>query len=308
MGLRNAPATFQRSIDEVLGKLKWRICAVFFDDLLGHSRTFEKHLIDLPQILSRIRDAGMTIHPKKVQLCRRKFKLLGFIIDHGQIRPDPDKVSKLKNYPVPRNVKDIQKFLGLIGFYRRFIEKFADLARPLTKLLSKSVKFLWTEETQSSFENLRHALINYTLLYLPDLNKPFTIQTDASDVGIGAVLLQEIDEVRNPVWFASRVFQGAETRYSTSEKECLAVIYALDKFREFVEYSKFIIETDHQALAWLQRIKEPSGRLARWFMKLQMYDFEIKYRPGSSTHIHGADALSRTHESVQRSRNFTQHC
>jgi len=298
MGLRNAPATFQRSIDEVLGDLKWRICAVFFDDLLGHSRTFEQHLIDLPKILSRIRDAGLTIHPRKVQLCRKKFKLLGFIIDHGQIKPDPDKVSKLQNYPVPRNVKDIQKFLGLIGFYRRFIDKFADLARPLTVLLSKSIKFCWSDEAQSSFERLRDALVEYTLLYLPDLNKPFIIQTDASDVGLGAILLQEIDNVRYPIWFASRVFQGAETRYSTSEKECLAVIYALDKFREFVEYSKFVIETDHQALSWLQRIKEPSGRLARWFMKLQMYDFEVKYRPGNSPHIRGADALSRVHESM----------
>jgi len=144
------------------------------------------------------------------------------------------------------------------------MEKFADLARLLTKLLTKSVKFQWTEETQSSFENLRDALINYTLLYLLDLNKAFTIQTDASEVGIGLlililILLQEIDEVRNPVWFASRVFQGAETRYSTSEKECLAVIYALGKFREFVEYFKFIIETDHQALALLQRIKNPQA-------------------------------------------------
>jgi transposase InsO family protein len=293
MGLRNSPACFQRCVDQVLGDLKWKICAVYFDDIIVFSTTFDEHLKHIRLVLNKIREAGLTIHPNKVQLCRQKFKFLGFIIEPGLCRPNPEKVECLRNYPVPKDKKNIQKFLGLVGFYRRFIPLFQAHAKALTNLLKKDAPFIWAEDEQKSFEFLKSTLTELTEVYLPDLNGMFIIQSDASETGLGAVLLQEKDKVRHPIWFCSRTLKPAETRYSVSEKECLAVLWAIDKFRGFIEYSHFIIETDHQALSWLTRLKEPTGRLARWFMTLQMYDFEVKYKPGDSPNIRGADALSR---------------
>jgi len=153
-------------------------------------------------------------------------------------------------------------FLGLVGIYRKFVPNFAKMAKSLNELTRKGKSFVWTQETEEAFQSLRDSLSNMAEVYLADLNHPFLIQCDASENG--AVLLQEKDGIRYPVWFASRSLKPAETRYTVSEKECFAVLWAIDKFRGFVEYNHFVVETDHQALAWLQKIKEPSGRLARW--------------------------------------------
>jgi len=293
MGLRNSPATFMRCLDQVLGDLKWKICAVYFDDIVIFSRTFEEHLAHIQMVLQKLSEAGLTIHPGKIQLCRKKFKFLGFIIEPGKCRPNPEKVECLRNYPRPKDLKQVQRFLGLVGFYRRFIPDFAKYAKPLTMLLKKDNKFIWSLNEQKSFDYMKTTLTEMTEVYLPDLNGPFVIQSDAADRTIGSILLQEKDGIRHPIWFASRSLKPAEINYSTSEKECLAVLWAIEKFRGFIEYSHFVVETDHQALKWLQNIKEPSGRLARWFLTLQMYNFEVRYRPGNSPQIRGADALSR---------------
>jgi transposase InsO family protein len=293
MGLSNSPATFVRCIDHVLGDLKWKICAVYFDDIIVFSSTFEEHLLHLEMVLTRIKEAGLTINPSKVQLCRQKLKFLGHVIEPGKCLPNPEKVEVVRNYPVPISALHIQKFLGLVGFYLKFIPDFATHAKPLYTLIKKGVKFAWNSEAQNGFDELRNSLTSLTEVYLPDLNLPFIIQCDASDSGLGAVLVQEKDGRRYPIWFASRSLKSAETRYSVSEKECLSVLWAIEKFRGYVEYSHFIIETDHQALSWLRKLKEPAGRLARWFLTLQMYDFEVRYKPGDSVNMRGADALSR---------------
>jgi len=293
MGLRNSPATFVRCVDQVMGNLKWQICCVYFDDIIIFSQTFEEHLSHIKEVLNRLQEAGLTIHPAKVQLCRRKLKFLGHIIEPGKCAPNPDKVLVLRSYPTPKNGKDIQRFLGLVGFYRRFVPDFAVYAKPLQTLIKKGVKFSWSEECERSFQFLKNSLSDTSEVFIPDLNKPFIIQCDASDVTIGSVLIQEVDGERFPVWFASRCLKPSEQKYSVSEKECLAVLWAINKFRGYVECSHFIVETDHQALSWLRRIKEPAGRLARWFMTLQMYDFEVHYKPGQSKLMAGADALSR---------------
>jgi len=310
MGLRNSPATFMRCLDQVLGDLKWKICAIYFNDIVIFSRTFEEHLMHIRLVLQKLKDAGLTIHPGKVQLCRKKFKFLGFIIEPGKCRPNPEKVDCLRNYPAPKDVKQVQRFLGLVGFYRRFIPDFAKHAKPLTQLTKKENKFNWTSEVQKSFDYMKSTLTEITEVYLPDLNGPFIIQADAADKTIGSILLQEKDGIRHPIWFASRSLKPAEVNYSTSEKECLAVLWAIEKFRGFIELSHFVVETDHQALKWLQNIKEPSGRLARWFLTLQMYNFEVRYRPGNSTHMKGADALSRIPQTLfmENSNGITRSC
>ena len=282
----------------MLGSIKWKFCAVYFDDIVVFSKTFEDHMYHIKEVLKRVQAAGLTINPKEVQLCRQKFEFLGFIITPGKCAPDPEKVAVLNNYPIPKTKNDIQKFLGLAGFYRRFIDSFSLTAKPLTNLIKKDVDFEWSDETQTAYDPIRNSLTDLSQLFLPDLNKPFIIQTDASEVGLGAILMQERDSLRLPIWFASRALKPAETRYSVSEKECLAVIWAIEKFRGYIEYTHVIVETDHVALSWLRAIKKPAGRLARWFMTLQMYDFEVRYRPGKSAAMRGADALSRLPELV----------
>jgi hypothetical protein len=202
-------------------------------------------------------------------------------------------VSKIRGFPVSRNVKEIQGFLGLVGFYRRFIPEVSQLAKPLTMLTQKGVEFNFGEAEVAALNYLKNAISELSELYLPDLNLPFIITTDASAKGLGAILSQEQNGIRNPIWFASRGLRPAETRYSATELELLAVIWAIEKFRGFIEYTHFILETDHSALMWLQRMKEPNGRLARWFLTLQLYDFEVTHKAGNSVVMRGPDTLSR---------------
>jgi len=296
MGLKNSPATFQRMVDNVLGDNKWLIVLVYFDDIMVFSTTFEKHLEDNRTVLSKLKSAGLTIKPSKVQLCRKKLNFLGHVIDSGKCYPNPKKIECLMNYPRPKRVKEIQMFLGLVGFYRKFIPEFSIKARPLHMLLKKNVKFKWSDETQESFDFLKNALSRVSELYLPNLNGTFIIQSDASISGLGAILSQEREGVRFPIWFASRSLRGAEIRYSITELELLAALWAIEKFRGYIEYTHFVLETDHQALSWLYKIKDPAGRIARWYMTFQMYDFEIRYRPGTSACMKAPDALSRIPE------------
>ena len=293
-GMKGSPASFQRAVDLVTSKLRFKCLLGYFDDLMIFSNSLEEHLRDLKLFLELMREAGFTINPNKVELCKSKMGFLGFIVEGGKVYPDPDKVSALDNYTTPKNVKDIQRFLGFAGYYRQFLENFSIIARPLTQLLRKDVKFNWTSECQLAFEKLKNGLKASVELSLPDLNLPFTIQCDASDQGIGAVLLQVKDGVRTPVWFISRQLTPAESKYSISEKECLAIIFAVKKFKPYIEFSHFTVETDHQALCWLQRIKEPVGRLARWSLELQGYNYTVAYRSGVRNRT--ADALSRACE------------
>jgi len=305
MGMCNCSSTFQRCMEHVLAELIGICCSVYFDDVCVFSKTFEEHLEHIRLVLTCLQEAGFTINPSKIQLCRTRFRYLGFIIEPGKCFPDPEKVSCLVNYPRPEKPKDIQRFLGFVGFYRRFIPDFAKYAKPLSSLLKKGQKFTWSENAETGFNALKNALSDYTLLYLPDMNHEFTIQTDASDFSLGAILLQEIDGVRYPCWFASRTLRPAEINYSTTQKEILAVLWAIEKFRGFIEYSHFIIETDHQAISWLNGLKDPTGRLARWFIKLQMHDFEIRYRKGNSNVMKGPDALSRiSHCMLSETKTF----
>lgn len=290
-GLRNSPATFQKCMDRVLGKFKWIFVTAFMDDLIIFSNTLEEHIKHLRIVFTRLLEEGLRLHPGKFQLLRSKIVYLGYIIENGTVSPSPDKLSALEGYQRPKCVKDIQRFLGLCGYYRQFIPDFSIIAKPLTSMMKKGAPFFWSVDAEKSFEILRCELLKSCNLHLPDLNNPFIIQTDSSDIGIGAVLLQEQDKVRYPVWFYSRVLNDAERNYSVSEKECLAVIQSIKKFKGFIEYSHFTVETDHQALCWLMKIKEPTGRLARWALELQGYNFDVAYRAGNLNRP--ADALSR---------------
>jgi hypothetical protein len=297
MGLCNSPATFQRMVDAVLGEFKWKFCFGYFDDVSVFSHSFEDHLEHIKIVLTRLRENGLTINPNKVQLCRIKLKFVGYILQNGQCYPDPKKVEAINNFKALKSVKHVRQFLGLLGFYRRLIPEMAMMSQPLLKLLKKDVLFHFDEACKSAFEKLKKCLTDLSYVHLPDLNKPFIISTDGCLTGLGAVLAQENDDgIRYPIYWASRRLSNAEMKYTVSEIELLAAIWAIDKFMGYIEYTHFVLETDHEAIMWLQKMKEPSGRLGRWFFKLQSYDFEIRHRPGDSPVMRVPDALSRTFE------------
>ncbi|XP_064475377.1 uncharacterized protein LOC135389242 [Ornithodoros turicata] len=290
-GLSNSPASFQRLMDVVLDDAKFNYAMAYMDDVVVFSKSFDEHLVHLGNVLSRMRDAGLTINPGKVQLASPKVDLLGFVVDLGTLSPNEDKLRAILDYPRPHDVKSLQRFLGMVGFYRQFIPHCASLAKPLYELLRKNSQWAWGPRQEEAFRSLSQAIADTAKLWLPDLNKPFVMQTDASDYGLGAVLLQEHDGGLCPVGFASRTLSPAEMNYSVTEKECLAVMFGLKKFDMYLDGTTFTIQTDHQALSWLQRLKKPSGRLARWALALQGYSYHVEYLKGNANKV--AEALSR---------------
>jgi len=186
----------------------------------------------------------------------------------------------------------VQQFLGICNYYRRYIKDYSKMAAPLFSLLKKDEKFIWNELQQKAFEQLRNALISYPVLRQPDLTRPFSLYTDASGFALGSVLSQEGDDKKDyPVAYYSRILKGAEIHYGISEKECLSIVAAIKHFRVYLHGMKFKVITDHSALAWLMNITEPTGKLARWAIYLQAFEFEIIYRKGS---VHAnANALRR---------------
>jgi len=296
MGLVNGPPTFQRTSDVILGDILYVYALCFFDDNLIYSGSFTDHLEHLDEVFSRFDEAGFTFHPKKIQLCRRRLRYLGFIIEPGKVSPDPEKVLKIRQFPPPKDITELRRFLGCLSYYRRFIEKFAVLASPLYKLTSTKSEYLWTSECQTGFESLKAALCDFTQVYLPDLDREFIITCDASRIAVAAILSQEKDGVRYPIFFSSRALKPAEKNYSVSEIELLAILFGINKYRQYIELTHFVIETDHRAISFLSNLKDPTGRLARWFMVLQSHNFTVKYKPGNSSVMKTADALSRVEQ------------
>ena len=204
----------------------------------------------------------------------------------------------IRSLPVPTTKMRVRSFLGLVDWYRKFIPQFSSRAAALTDLTKKSAPgtVKWTEECAKAFQDLKDALCEDTVLQSPDFSKPFILQTDASGVGLGAVLLQEDGDQRRPVAFISRKLCPRETRYSTIEKECLAVEWAVDSFRYYLLGRHFELETDHRALVWLNRMRDSNARITRWYLSLQPFKYTVKYRTGASNTV--ADSLSRAAEEV----------
>ena len=216
--------------------------------------------------------------------------------------PDPSKLTAIKNFPIPKKVKDIQAFIGLAGYYRKFIGDFSRIAKPLTKLTKKSEKFAWAAEQQNAFEALKEKLMTAPVLKYPDFSEEFNVTTDASDYAVGAVLSQGQVGSDRPVAYASRVLSRAEQNYNTTEKELLAIVWAVKHFRPYIYGTKFKIITDHKPLIWLFNVTDPGSRLIRWRLKLEEYDYEIIHKAGRANA--NADALSRhvTRDAVKEER------
>ncbi|XDV51935.1 hypothetical protein PO909_020727 [Leuciscus waleckii] len=258
---------WQRLMETVLGELRRKICLVYIDDIIIYSPSINQHFHDLQTVLHRLETAGLTINLKKSKFCLQEITFLGHVVSIQGISADPGKTEAIHVYPVPKNLKEVQRFLGLAGWYHRFVPNFSRIAEPLNSLKKKGQRFQWTVQCQQAFEQLKSCLTSSPILGHPDLALPFTVYTDASDTGLGAILAQWKDTSREEVIaYASRSLTGAELNYTATEKECLAVVWALEKWQHYLEHKLFTVVTDHAALHWVMGSTKTTSRLIRWVL------------------------------------------
>ena len=287
-GLTNSPAEFQRAINRCCAGLP---VVPYLDDILIADSEFEHHISTIRSLFERLKEWQFRLSIDKCEFVQDSIVYLGHVITCNGIKTNPRLIQKLQDIPEPTCVSDIRTFLGIVGYYRRFIENFSTKASPLTQLLKKDVKFVWTDECQNAFETLKNLLIADPVLQFPDITKPFKLQTDASGVGVGAVLTQMFDGAEKPVAYYSATLNAHEQRYSIFEKELLAIIKGIAHFKHYLTGTHFVIETDHSALVFLKTCFRDSHRLARWWLYLSEFDWEVHYRKGKANG--NADALSR---------------
>jgi len=287
-GLKNAPATFQRCMNFVLKDLINKHCLVYLDDVIVYSTSLNEHLDSLRKVFEKLEEANLKLQLDKCEFLKKQTNFLGHTISPEGIQPNKEKVKAIEDFPIPKNSKEIKSFLGLCGYYRKFIPDFAKIAKPMTIFLKKGAKVdTNNDEYNKSFEKLKTLIMSDPILICPDFTKTFQVTTDASNFAIGAVLSQD----NKPVSFASRTLNDHEQNYSTIEKELLAIVWATKYFRPFLYGVPFEILSDHKPLVWLNNIKEPNMKLQRWRIKLSEYNFKINYLEGKLNYV--ADALSR---------------
>jgi hypothetical protein len=293
--LCNALATFQRLMNYVLQEFLGKFVAVYLDDIIIYSRTFEQHVDHVLQVFNALREAKLKIKLKKCYFCLPSISFLGHIVGRDGLQPDPEKVQKIRDFPRPHNLKTLRRALRLFSYYRKFIKDFSKIATPLHKLLKKDMPFIWTQKQQNAFNFLKKCLTKAPILQYSDFDKEFILYTDASGHGLGAIIVQKNDEGKEGVIaYASRSLNPAERRYGITDQECLAVVWAIRHFSHYLCFKHFTVYTDHSVLKWLQTCKMPIGHRARWIMELQQYNFTIVHRPGKANA--NADALSRIPE------------
>ena len=322
-GLCNAPATFQRLMDLVLGNLAWECACVFVDDCCIYSPTWEAHLKDLSAVLQRFREANLSLKLSKCSFGQEDVRYLGLRISAQGHGTDPEKIQAVRDMPPPRNASELQSVLGLFGYYRSYVKRYATIAEPLNDLLrrvpspfasgsgkppksssmpakkprsqpSHQLKpWLWSAREQQAFDTLKLMLTTAPVMAHPDFSEQhlFILDTDASLVGTGAVLSQRYPDRDHVLGYYSYTLKPRERRWSTTEREAFAILKAIRNFRHILAGTQFIVVTDHASLRYLMQMKDPFGRISRWIMELQQFDFSVEHRSGIS---HGnADGMSR---------------
>ena len=285
-GLSNAPSTFQSIINGILGPELRHCCLVYMDDIMVYSKSPEEHLTHLRQVLCKLQGAQLYARLHKCRFALSSVKFCGHVIDKNGIMPDPDKVKVVLDWPTPLDVHQLRSFVGLAQYFRKFIQAFACMIAPLTALFKKGAEFKWSVTCQQAFQQVKEALTTVPCLKLPHPDEPYTMITDASGIGIGAVLLQG----GRPVAFEGRALTPPEKKWSATEQEMLGVVYHMEKWRCYLDGMHFTVVTDHQPNTWFASQKQLSPRQARWYERLRGFDFTWEYRPGR---LNVADPLSR---------------
>ena len=290
-GLCNAPATFQRAMTQCVAGLG--VPGPYLDDIPIATKTWEEHTELLSKVFKRLLEWDFRLKLEKCDFACDHVTYLGHVITAQGIKTNPKLVDKVRDFPAPKDISGLRSFLGLTGYYRRFIPSYATVAAPLTALLKKGVQFSWTESREAAFKELKRYLTDDPILKYPDFDKEFILQTDASDYGVGAVLSQIQDDGHDhPIAYASATLNKHERNYSVTEKECLAVVFAVKVFRPYLLGPKpFTVVTDHAPLTALAKHRDTAGRLGRWNLILSEFKFHVRHKPGRA-HAN-ADALSR---------------
>ena len=290
-GLTSAPATFQRLMEQILRGLHWKTALLYLDDAIAISPDFGSHLERLEEVLQRLQQARIKLKPQKCELLQKEVRYLGHIVSAEGIATDPAKIEAIEEWPAPQNLRQLQAFLGTAGYYRQYLPDFATIAGPLHQLTSKGVEWCWDDCAQQAFDELRKRLIEAPVLGYPDPTLEYVLDTDASDVGVGAVLSQVQQGEERVIAYYSKTLTPAERNYCVTRRELLAVVKAVKHFRPYLYGQKFRLRTDHASLMWLCRRHEPSNQIARWLEILSEFSYTTEHRKGER---HGnADGLSR---------------
>lgn len=286
-GLTGAPGTFEGAMNTTLAPVLRKFALVFFDDIFIYSKTYEDHLSHLAQVLAILAQHLWKVKLSKCAFAQQKIAYLGHVISGAGVATDDSKISTIRYWPVPLTVKEVRGFLGLTGYYRKFIRHYGIISKPLTVILKKGQVFAWTSKTETAFNTLKQALISAPVLALPDFSKTFIIKTDPCDVGIGAVLMQE----GHPLPFVSKALGPRNRSLSVYEKEYLAILLATEQWRSYFQAGEFIIRNDQKSLSHLEDQRLHTEWQQKALTKMMGLTYKIQYKKGSTNAA--ADALSR---------------
>ena len=295
-GLSQAPAYFQRLMNQVIKGLPFAF--VYLDDVLIHSPDIETHLKHIRILFQRLREADLKLKDSKCNYFKTHVQYLGHLVSGNGIKPLPEKLESVKKMPAPTTPKEIKQFLGLVGYYRKFIPRFADIARPMTNLTKQDVPFEWTIQCQASFEMLQEALITSPILKYPDPNKPYTLFTDASKHAWACVLTQEYEhkkddkiyKINHPITFASGLFKGSQLNWAALTKEAFAIYSSIKKLSYYLEDADIVLRSDHLPLKFLHK-NILNTKVNNWAVEISPYRIHFEYIKGIKNTL--ADTMSR---------------
>lgn len=295
MGFRNSAADLTKLLDRMFRDLHPQVYH-YVDDFIVVSDTFEKHMELLEEVARRLKGANLSISSEKSQFCHKKLTFLGYVLSERGLEPNSERVKPILEYKRPETVRDVRRLIGLVNWYRRFIPDAAEILAPLSELTKGQTKnskqrIKWTSETARALERVKEILASEPILAMADYNRPFKIYSDASLTAGSAILTQNFDGQERVIFYHSVKFTPTQQNYSATERELLSVLAGVEKFRPWIDGSKFEVVTDHASLKWLQNLKEPHGKLARWAVRLQAFDIKFTHRPGKDMEL--PDALSR---------------
>jgi hypothetical protein len=290
-GLKNATSTFTQTMSEVFKDLGDKFLKVFVDDLNVHSENWEDHLQHLGAVLSRLREVNLKLNPSKCCFAAESIVFLGHVVNKEGTKPDPGKIAAVLRFPEPKTVTNVRSFLGLTWYYQKYIRGYSRMASPLFELTKKDVAFVWNQNCQRAFDDLKRALMGAPILVRLDFKEPLCLDVDWSTKGVGAILSQKEGRFEKVVAYASKALIVVQRKFHPMEGECYALIWGILHFRQYLHRTHFTLRTDHKPLEWLATVSNAHGRRGRWIDMLQDFSFKIVHRPGMR-HAN-ADALSR---------------